>query len=93
MKKPKFRPKGGMSHRVNAAPFATWYCTGGPKGFHFPAGHGVHGEMVFSPLACLGRIDMRAQAEVPSAHRADTRMLQALGLTDELEIENGLFSS
>jgi hypothetical protein len=42
---------------------------------------------------CVGLIDMRAQAGAPSALRPDTRMLQALGFTDELEIENGLFSS
>jgi hypothetical protein len=48
---------------------------------------------VNSDRAAFGHLDLRAQGEVPSALRADTRMLQALGLTDELEIENGLFSS
>jgi hypothetical protein len=56
------------------------------------------GERLVSPgggrrLARSGLLDLRSEAEFASALRADTRMLQALGFTDELEIENGLFSS
>jgi hypothetical protein len=44
-------------------------------------------------LSAIRPLDLRSEAEFASALKSDTRMLQALGLTDELEIEDGLFSS